>query len=257
MHWFMAFIVVFTIGGMAGVLMAAPPADFQVHNSLFLVAHFHTMVIGAAIFGFFAGFSFWFPKMTGILLNERIGRRAFWLWLTGYFVSFIPLYLLGFMGAPRRIDHYDAATGFQPFYIASAIGFVIIMCGLFTQIYQIFVSLREKKPAPANPWNGKTLEWATTSPPAFYNFTKIPTVTGREEYYAPKEYEDIKVFRNTGMGIYISGLALLLGFALVWHMWGFAIFGLAGCIACVIVRSFDEDTEYVLTAAEMEKNHGK
>ena len=271
MYWFIGFIVIFTIGGTAGVLMASPPADFQVHNSLFLVAHFHTMVIGAAIFGFFAGFSFLFPKMTGWMLNERLGKRAFWLWIIGYFISFMPLYLLGFMGATRRLDHYDAATGFQPLYITSAIGFVLILAALLTQVQQIIVSIQEKVPAPADPWNGRTLEWATTSPPPFYNFSAIPKVTSREEFWhkkqrpsEPKEYEDIEIPKNTGMGIYISAFALAFGFAVVWHIVWLAVFGLLGAIACVIIRSFDEHTEYILTAEEVMKlelqqstNHGR
>ena len=132
MYWFMGFVSIFTLGGMAGVLMASPPADFQVHNSLFLVAHFHTMIIGVAFFGIFAGITYWFPKIMGFKLDERLGKRAFWFWLIGFFVSFIPLYLLGFMGATRRLDHYDASTGWQPLFITSAIGFVIILCGIIT-----------------------------------------------------------------------------------------------------------------------------
>ena len=129
MYWFMGFVCVFTIGGMAGVLMATPPIDFQVHNSLFLVAHFHTQIVGGALFGIFAGITFWFPKITGFRLDERLGKIAFWFWFAGFFVSFIPLYLLGFMGATRRLDHYASSTGWQPFYITSAIGFAIILCG--------------------------------------------------------------------------------------------------------------------------------
>ena len=129
---------------MAGVLMAAPPADFQVHNSLFLVAHFHTMIVGVALFGIFAGITYWFPKIFGFKLDERLGKRAFWFWLIGFFVSFIPLYLLGFMGATRRLDHYAASTGWQPLFITSAVGFVIILCGVITQVYQIIVSIRKE-----------------------------------------------------------------------------------------------------------------
>lgn len=170
MYWFMGFVCIFTLGGMAGVLMASPPADFQVHNSLFLVAHFHTTIIGGAFFGIFAGVTYWFPKITGFTLDERLGKRAFWLWVIGFFVSFVPLYLLGFMGATRRIDHYAASTGWQPFYITSALGFVIILYGIGTQIYQILISIRKRKQhldTTGDPWNGRTLEWATSSPPPF------------------------------------------------------------------------------------------
>ena len=262
MYWFIGFLYVFTLGGMAGVLMASPPADFQVHNSLFLVAHFHTMIVGAALFGIFAGVNFWFPKIMGFTLNERLGKRAFWLWLVGFFVSFVPLYLLGFMGATRRLDHYAASTGWQPLFITSAIGFLIIMCGIITQVIQIIVSIKERKQnldTTGDPWNGRTLEWATTSPPPFYNFAVIPDVTSREEFWEmkkngrklSKEYKDILMPKNTGMGIYISGFAFLMGFGLVWHIIWLIVFGLAGVVACMIIRSFDEDTEYVLSAKEI------
>lgn len=264
MYWFIGFLCTFMLGGMAGILMAAPPADFQVHNSLFLIAHFHTMIIGVALFGIFAGVTYWFPKCTGFILNERLGKRAFWLWLIGFFVSFVPLYLLGFMGTPRRIDHYDAMTGWQPFYITATVGFVIISCGIITQIYQIIISFKERKrhlDKTGDPWNGRTLEWATSSPPPFYNFAVIPAVTSHEEFWdmkksgrtVEKRYEDIEMPKNTGMGIYLSGFAFVLGFALVWQILWLAIFGLVGTIACVILRSFDDDTEYVLTAEEVRK----
>lgn len=268
MVWFLGFLSIFIPGGMAGVLMGSPPADFQVHNSLFLVAHFHTMIVGGALFGIFAAISYWFPKMSGFMLSEKWGKRAFWLWLIGFYVSFVPLYLLGFMGATRRLDHYAASTGWQPLFITAAIGFFILLCGGITQIIQFIVSVKEKKrhlDTTGDPWNGRTLEWSTTSPPPFYNFTKTPTVTSHEEFWEmkkrglpPKEYEDIVLFKNTGMGIYISGFAFLLAFAFVWHILWLGILGLVGIVACTMIRSFDEQTEYVLKAEEIEKmeTHG-
>ncbi len=262
MYWFMGFVTIFTLGGMAGLLLGSPPADFQVHNSLFLVAHFHTMVMGAAIFGSFAGYTYWFPKFTGFTLNERLGKRAFWLWLIGFFVSFTPLYVLGFMGATRRLDHYAASTGWQPLFITSTVGLVIIICGIVTQIIQVIVSVREKnqnRDTTGDPWNGRTLEWSTSSPPPFYNFAVIPTVTTRDAYWEMKknglkpetQYADIELPKNTGMGIYISAFALLLGFAMVWYIIWLAVVGLVGIIICIILRSFDDDTEYVVPAAEV------
>lgn len=267
MYWFIGFLIVFAIGGMAGVLMGSPPADFQVHNTLFLVAHFHTMVIGAALFGIFAGVTFWFPKIMGFMLDERLGKHAFWLWMVGYFVSFIPLYLLGLMGATRRLDHYDASTGWQPLFITSTVGFFIVISAILTQVYQIVVSIKNRKQnldPTGDPWNGRTLEWATTSPPPFYNFAVIPHVKSREEFWdrkkkgqkLEKRYEDILMPKNTGMGLYVSGFGFLLGFALVWHILWLGILGAGGIIACIIIRSFDEDTEYLLPAkkiAQMEK----
>jgi cytochrome o ubiquinol oxidase subunit I len=262
MYWFMGFVCTFSLGGMAGVLMASPPADFQVHNSLFLVAHFHTMIVGGAFFGIFAGVTYWFPKVAGFTLDERLGKWAFWLWLTGFFVAFTPLYLLGFMGATRRLDHYASSTGWQPLYVTSMAGFVIIICAIITQVFQIIVSIKKRKKyldTTGDPWNGRTLEWATSSPPPFYNFAIIPTVTSRDAFWNMKKrdhkprYEDIELPKNTGMGIYVSGFAFLIGFALVWHILWLGIVGLLGTIACLTIRSLDENTEYVLTAAEVER----
>lgn len=268
MCWFMGFICVFMVGGMAGVLMASPPADFQVHNSLFLIAHFHSMIIGIALFGIFAGTTYWFPKIFGFKLSDRLGKRAFWCWLVGFFVAFIPLYLLGFMGATRRLDHYASSTGWQPLFISAMIGLAIILCGVVTQVYQIVLSIKQRKQrldTTGDPWNGRTLEWATSSPPPFYNFPVIPIVSSREEFWemkkrgleVQKRYEDIELPKNTGMGIYISIFAFLLGFAIVWHIFWLACLGFLGVIACVVIRSFDEHTEYILTAAEVEHMESK
>ena len=230
--------------------MASPPADFQVHNSLFLIAHFHTMIVGVALFGIFAGITYWFPKIMGFKLDERLGKHAFWLWLIGFFVSFIPLYLLGLMGATRRLDHYPSSTHWQPLYITATVGFIIIVCAVLTQVYQIIVSIREKKQfldKTGDPWNGRTLEWSTSSPPPFYNFAVIPVVTSKEQFWEMKqhkeqpciEYEDVVLPRNTGMGIYISGFALLFGFALVWHIYWLVMCSLIkALIICTIVVSF-------------------
>jgi len=262
-YWFFGFVSTFTFGGMAGLLMALPPVDYQVHNSLFLVAHFHTMIVGGALFGIFAGLTYWFPKFTGFRLNERIGKYAFWTWLVGFFVSFVPLYVLGMMGATRRMDTYDPSTGWQPLFMVSLLGACIIMCAVGLQILQLIVSIKQRnknRDLTGDPWNGRSLEWFTSSPPPFYNFAVIPHVHGRDAFWEmkkdgikPVKYEDIELPRNTPMGIYISGFIFLFGLAMVWHAWLFAIIGLGGAIVCVLLRTFDEDTEYVLTAAEVEK----
>lgn len=262
MYWFIGFLTLFMLGGMGGVFMASPPADFQVHNSLFLIAHFHTMIIGVALFGIFSGTTFWFPKIFGFKLDERLDKRAFWFWYIGFFVAFIPLYLLGFMGAPRRIDHYDSSTGWQPLYITSLIGFALISCGIITQVYLVIKSIRERKQnldTTGDPWNGRTLEWATYSPPPFYNFAVIPPITSHECFWdmkkqgwkPSKEYKDIECFKNTGMGIYISIFAFLAAFAIVWQIIWLIIVGLIGVIACLIALAFDDEMEYVLPAAEV------
>ncbi len=268
MYWFVGFVIIFMLGGMTGIFMASPPADFQVHNSLFLVAHFHSMIIGIAIFGTFAGLQYWFPKIMGFRLNEELGKRAFWFWFVGFFVAFVPMYLLGFMGAPRRIDHYAASHGWQPLYIASGIGFLIISCGLCIQVYQFYVSIRDRnqnRDLTGDPWNGRTLEWCTPSPPPSYNFTKVPTITTRDPFWEMKKlginpqdgYEDIEIFKNTPMGIYISGFSFLIGFGCVWHVWWLAMLGLVGSIACVIILSFDDHMEYLMPAEKVRELEAK
>jgi cytochrome o ubiquinol oxidase subunit 1 len=269
-YWFLGFVVVFTIGGMAGVLMAVPPVDFQLHNSLFLVAHFHMMIVGGVLFGYFAGLIYWLPKMLGFTLNEKLGRYSFWCWLVGFVTAFTPLYILGLMGATRRLDHYDASTGWQPLFIVAGIGAVIIAIGVGLQILQLIVSIKDRvklKDETGDPWNGRTLEWSIPSPMPFYNFAVLPTVTDRDPFWAtkhPKEqdlqivdkstpkYEDISMPKNSGLGIIIAGFAFLFGFSMVWHIVWLGILGVLGVIFTVILRSTDEETEYIIPAKEVE-----
>ena len=166
MLWSIGFMVTFVIGGMTGVLMAVPPADFQLHNSLFLIAHFHNVIIGGTVFGLMAGYNYWFPKAFGFKLDERWGRVSFWCWLIGFYVAFMPLYALGLMGMTRRMQHYDVAS-WQPWLVVAAVGVVVILVGIVSQIIQLVVSIRDREQlkVTADPWNGRTLEWATASPP--------------------------------------------------------------------------------------------
>jgi len=263
MLWFLGFIALFTIGGIAGIMLGVPPADFQLHNSLFLVAHFHSNVIGGVLFGIFAGITFWFPKIAGIKLNERIGRNAFWCWITGFCLAFIPMYVLGLMGATRRLDHYSSSTGWQPFYILMLIGGIIIMIGVALQLAQILASIIERKrlvDTTGDPWNGRSLEWSTPSPAPSYNFTVIPTVTTRDAFWEMKkqalpkpQYEDIRIPKNTASGIYISLFAFLAGFGFVWEIVWLWVVSLIAIIVCIVLRTFNDDTEYTLTAAEVQK----
>lgn len=263
MLWFLGFVAVFTIGGISGVLLAVPPADFQLHNSLFLVAHFHSNVIGGVLFGIFAAIAYWFPKMTGFRLNERIGRYAFWCWIIGFCMSFIPMYVLGLMGATRRLDHYDASTGWQPLYIMMFVGGLVIALGVALQFVQIVASFMQKRhlrDATGDPWDGRTLEWATASPPPYYNFTHIPEVKSRDAFWDMKqrglpkvEYEDIHIPKNTAAGIYIAAFAFLAGFAFVWEIIWLAVVSVIGMIVVFVVRAFDEHSEYTLTADEVRK----
>ncbi len=264
MLWFLGFIAIFTIGGMSGVVLAVPPADFQLHNSLFLVAHFHSNVIGGVLFGIFAGISYWFPKIAGFRLNERIGRYAFWCWIIGFGLSFIPMYILGIMGATRRLDHYDPSTGWQPFFVLMLIGGIVIAIGVALQVVQIIASFIQKRrlvDTTGDPWDGRTMEWATASPPPFYNYAEVPEVTARDAFYEIKQqggmpkpkYRDIHMPKNTATGIYIAAFAFAACFAFVWHITWLAVVGILGIIITAILRTFNEDTEYVLTAAEVEK----
>ncbi|MBA3957118.1 MAG: cytochrome o ubiquinol oxidase subunit I [Parachlamydiaceae bacterium] len=266
MLWFFAFVLNFTVGGMTGVLLSSPPVDYQVHNSLFLIAHFHGMVIGGVVFGVFAGFTYWFPKFTGFFLDEKLNRYAYWCWFGGFLLAFMPLYMLGFMGATRRLDHYDASTGWQPIFIVVAIGAFVILCGATIQFIGLFWSIKNRKKnwdhTGGDPWNGRTLEWSIPSPPPIYNFAVIPTVNQidplwaikRGEAPAPVEhYEDIHLPRNTPMGFYIGAFSLLFGFAMTWHMFWLAVLSLIAIVVCMIIRLSGKDEHDLITAEEVKK----
>ncbi|HEY4964627.1 MAG TPA: cytochrome o ubiquinol oxidase subunit I [Candidatus Saccharimonadales bacterium] len=273
MMWFLGFVVLFTIGGMAGVLMAVPPVDFQLHNSLFLVAHFHMMIVGGVLFGYFAGLSYWLPKVLGFKLKENLGRYAFWCWFLGFTLAFTPLYILGLMGATRRLNHYDASTGWQPLFITAGIGALIIGAGLCFQILQLIISIKDRKQnldKTGDPWNGRTLEWSILSPMPFYNFAVIPTVADRDPFWISKhpkassqaleivkptqaiKYSDITLPKNSGAGLIIAGFAFLFGFAMIWHIVWLGVVGLLGVIVTIIIRSTNDDTEYTIPASEVE-----
>jgi cytochrome o ubiquinol oxidase subunit I len=265
MYWTLGFITTFAIGGMAGVLLAAPPSDYVLHNSLFLIAHFHNMLIAGALFGYFAGYSYWFPKAFGFALNEKWGRRAFFCWLGGFYLAFGPLYVLGFMGMPRRMVHYDNLA-WHPWLIVAAVGAGVITLGIACQVVQLVVSIRERdagRDLTGDPWNGRTLEWATASPPAVYNFAQIPVVQAIDAHmemkaagtaYKPAEhYQDIHMPGNTAAGFVNGVLAFLFGFAMVWHIWWLAVFTSLGMLITLIVRASNDHTDYAVPAAEVER----
>jgi cytochrome o ubiquinol oxidase subunit 1 len=264
MLWFLGFAAIFAIGGISGVMLAIPPVDFQLHNSLFLVAHFHSTVIGGVLFGIFCALSYWFPKFTGFRLNERLGRYAFWCWIIGFCMSFIPMYVLGFMGASRRLDHYDASTGWQPLFIMMFLGGLVIAAGVGFQVAQILASIIQKNrlrdTTGGDIWDGRTLEWSTPSAPPFYNFTVIPEVSTRDAFLEFKNhihpkpvYEDIHMPKNTAVGIYISIFATLASFAFVWDIVWLIAVSLLGIIVTFIIRGFNEDSEYTIPAQEIQK----
>jgi cytochrome o ubiquinol oxidase subunit I len=261
--WFLGFVFLFTVGGMTGVLMSVPPADFQVHNSLFLIAHFHSMILPGVVFGFFAGFTYWFPKFTGFTLNERLGKWACGCWILGFILAFMPLFLLGLMGATRRLDHYEASTGWQPLFILAAIGVLILAIGVAIQVAQILVSIKERKKnldTTGDPWNGRTLEWATSSPPAIYNFAHIPHVHERDAFWEQKShpvkkeaYKEIHLPKNSPIGFLMGVFSFFLGFALTWRMWWLAILSLVAIFICTVVRLWGEDEEVHFTVAEIKR----
>jgi cytochrome o ubiquinol oxidase subunit 1 len=250
---------------MAGVLLASPPADYVLHNSLFLIAHFHTMLISGSLFGYFAGYAYWFPKAIGFTLDEKWGRRAFFSWLIGFYLAFAPLYVLGFMGMPRRMVHYDNPA-WQPWLIVAAVGLAVILMGVLSQGIQLIVSIRDRhrtRDLTGDPWGGRTLEWAMSSPPAVYNFSEIPRIHGIDAfmdmkergiaYRKPDQYRDIHMPKNTGAGFVMGVLSFLFGFAMIWHIWWLAVVAVLGVLGTLIARASHEDTEYTVPAAEVER----
>ena len=234
MMWALAFMVTFLIGGMTGVLLAVPPADFVLHNSLFLVAHFHNVVIGGVLFGAFAGYAYWFPKAFGFRLDERLGKLSFWFWVIGFYVAFMPLYWLGLNGMTRRMQHYDVAA-WHPWLVVAAGGAALILVGIGCQVAQLVVSIRNRaalRDTTGDPWDGRTLEWITSSPPPAFNFAVMPNVTGEEAYWGMKQtameqrrltalpdYASIEMPRNSPTGFVVAFFAVVTGFALIWHIW--------------------------------------
>lgn len=265
--WTLGFIITFSIGGMTGVLMSIPAVDFQVHNSVFLVAHFHNVIIGGVVFGYLAGLTYWFPKIFGFKLNETLGKLAVACWIVGFFVAFIPEYILGLMGMTRRLSHYDNPA-WHPYLVVAAIGVAIIALGIAIQALQLIVSfINRNKPEyrdnTGDPWDGRTLEWSTASPAPFYNFAFIPEVHTRDAFWDIKQkglntpnkkpYEDIHMPRNTGAGFIIAMFSGLLGFGMVWHIFWMVGLGFIGIIATAIARTFDTDVDYYVPAAEVER----
>jgi cytochrome o ubiquinol oxidase subunit 1 len=265
MYWFFGFLATFTMGGIAGVLMGVPPIDFQLHNTLFLVAHFHTMIIGGALFGYFAGITYWFPKMFGFKLNERLGKYSFWCWLIGFIFAFGPLYILGLMGATRRLNNYSASLGWQPLFIVAGCGVAIIGLGMGFIVLNIIVSIVQRNQnidETGDPWNGRTLEWSIPSPAPVYNFAVEPSVSDIDAFWDSKqkgehklkvEYEDIEMPKNTPLGMYIAVGAFLIGFAFVWHILWLGIIGLIISVVGIIMLTSDDDNEYVIPAKEVEQ----
>jgi len=265
--WSIGFMVTFAIGGMTGVLLAMPPADFVLHNSLFLIAHFHNVIIGGVVFGAFAGYNYWFPKAFGFRLEERWGAAAFWCWLVGFYVAFMPLYALGLMGMTRRMQHYDDLS-WQPLLIVASVGAAVILMGIFCQIVQLVVSIRDReqlRDTTGDPWDGRTLEWSTVSPPPSWNFAVLPHVKGVDAFWMakraarsgrlapapPPDYEPIEMPKNSPTGFVAAFFAVVTGFALIWHIWWMVLLGLFGAAVTFLVFAFRDEEEIEIPAAEL------
>jgi cytochrome o ubiquinol oxidase subunit I len=268
MLWSVGFMVTFVIGGVTGVLLAVPPVDFVVHESLFQVAHFHNVIIGGVLFGAFAGYSYWFPKAFGFRLHEGLGKAAFWCWLIGFYLAFMPLYVLGLMGMTRRMQHYDV-TNWRPWLLVAAAGAAVILAGIVLQIAQLAVSIRrrqELRDVTGDPWNGRSLEWATPSPPPAFNFAVLPRIESGDAYWSLKQraiqraalsdeptYTEIEMPRNSPTGFICAFFATFMGFALIWHIWWLAALAGVGAYATFVVFAWRDQDEYVIPAADVAK----
>ncbi|MDB5935738.1 MAG: cyoB [Massilia sp.] len=262
MMWTIAFMITFVIGGMTGVLLAVPSADFVLHNSLFLIAHFHNVIIGGVVFGAFAGINYWFPKAFGYKLDEFWGKCSFWFWVIGFYLAFMPLYVLGLMGVTRRVSHFEDPS-LQIWFIVAAIGAGLVALGIASMLMQFFVSFRNRaalRDVTGDPWGGRTLEWSTSSPPPDYNFAFTPQVYDNDTwadmkangYQRPRDnYLPIHMPKNTGAGFIIAALSAGVGFALIWQMWLFAALGMVAMLAAVIAHTFNYKRDYFIPAEQV------
>ncbi|GAA0461858.1 MULTISPECIES: cytochrome o ubiquinol oxidase subunit I [Sphingomonas] len=262
MMWTVAFMLTFVIGGMTGVILAVPPADFVLHNSLFLVAHFHNVIIGGVLFGLFAGVNYWWPKAMGFRLDPFWGKVSFWCWVVGFWVAFAPIYILGLMGVTRRLRVFDDPS-LQIWFIIAGLGAALIAVGILAMLIQFGVSILRRdqlRDLTGDPWGGRTLEWATSSPPPAYNFAFTPIVHDLDAWYDMKNrqavrptggYRDIHMPKNTGAGLIIAAFSAICAFGLIWYMWWLAALGLLGVIAATIIHSFNYDRDFYIPAAEV------
>ncbi len=265
MLYSLAFMMTFVLGGFTGILLAFPPLDYLVHNTLFLVAHFHNMLIPGLLYGMLAATHYWFPKAFGFRLNEKWGRISFGCWVVGFYLAFMPLYVLGAAGAARRTQAFFEPV-FRPWLYVAGLGALILLTALGSLFVQLWLSIRERdanRVAAGDPWDGRGLEWSIAAPPPEYNYAVIPTVAGRDPFFdgkrsgdayaAPVRYEDIELPRNSATGPVIGILGAATAFGLVWHIWWLAALGVLAVIAAVIARSFARDVHRIVPAAEVER----
>jgi cytochrome o ubiquinol oxidase subunit 1 len=266
MHYSIGFMLTFVIGGLTGVLLAMPPVDFVVHNSMFLVAHFHNVIIGAVVFGVMAGYTYWFPKAFGFTLDERLGKIIFWCWFIGFYLAWMPGYALGFMGATRRLQHIADPT-WAPYLHVEMLGALVILAGIVLTVVQLLYSIKTRDrrlDVTGDPWDGRTLEWLTLSPPPHFNFAVLPDVHGEEAYWTRKltaireeklgeepKYEDIEMPLNTPVGVICAFFASVTGFAVIWYIWWLAILGLVGAFAVLVWYAWRDEHEHIIPAAKV------
>ncbi|MBW6530137.1 cytochrome o ubiquinol oxidase subunit I [Sphingomonas sp. RRHST34] len=265
MMWAVAFMLTFVIGGMTGVMLAVPPADFQFHNSLFLVAHFHNVIIGGVLFGMFAGVNYWWPKAFGFKLDKFWGTISFWCWVVGFWVAFTPLYVLGLMGVTRRLRAFDDPS-LQIWFVIAAVGALIIAAGIGSMLIQFYVSIRDREKLrdfTGDPWNGRTLEWATSSPPPAYNFAFSPVIHDLDAWHDMKQrkaerptegFRAIHMPKNTGAGIILAGLSTVFGVAMIWYIWWLAALAFVALLAVAIGHTFNYDRDFHIPAEDVVKN---
>ncbi|TPI15689.1 cytochrome o ubiquinol oxidase subunit I [Mesorhizobium sp. B4-1-3] len=262
MMWTLAFMLTFVVGGMTGVLLAVPPADFVLHNSLFLIAHFHNVIIGGVLFGLFAGIAYWWPKAFGFRLDPFWGKVSFWCWVLGFWLAFMPLYILGLMGVTRRMRVFDDPS-LQIWFVIAAFGAVLIACGIAAFLVQIFVSIRKRAElvdVTGDPWDGRTLEWSTSSPPPAYNFAFTPIIRDNDAWWDMKKagyrrplsgFRPIHMPSNTGTGVVLAAFSVALGFGLIWYMWWLAALSFVCLIATAIGHTFNYHRDFDIPAAEI------
>ena len=267
MMWTIGFMITFVIGGMTGVLLAVPPADFVLHNSLFLIAHFHNVIIGGVLFGLLAGITYWFPKAFGYKLDPFWGKCSFWFWVIGFYFAFMPLYVLGLMGVTRRVSHFEDPS-LQIWFVIAAFGAALIALGIACFIIQLIVSFIRRaslRDTTGDPWNGRTLEWSTASPPPAYNFAFTPIIRDNDawhdmkahQFVRPKEgFIPIHMPSNTWAGFVIAALSAVCGFALIWHMWLLAGIGFVAMVAATIVHTFNYKRDFYIPADEVVRIEG-
>lgn len=268
MLWTVGFMVTFVIGGMTGVMLAVPPADFVLHNSLFLIAHFHNVIIGGVLFGMFAGVNYWFPKAFGFKLDPFWGKMSFWFWQIGFWFAFMPLYVLGLMGVTRRMSQFDDPS-LQIWFIIAAFGVGLIALGIASFLIQIVVSFRKREELrddSGDPWDARTLEWSTSSPPPDYNFAFTPVVHDHDSWYDMKNrgyerplggFKPIHMPKNTGAGAILSAISVALAFGLIWYMWWLVVVSAVAMFIVAIGHTFNYKRDFYIPADEVTETEGK